>query len=118
MLAGGRIQHPSIDLGCADGALPFEVLVECLQHFEDFALDLVEHGDRSFAADLDREQKISDRDDVAQESRAALSACSWSVWWQVPAERYNARSGRLRCACPESPVNYKDFAGFGGRHPG
>jgi hypothetical protein len=33
---------------------------------KDFALDLVEHGDRSFAADLDREQKVSDRDDVAQ----------------------------------------------------
>jgi hypothetical protein len=115
--------------GVGGHGLPPVVFVECLQHFKQATLGFVEHGGSGFAADLDREQKISDRDDVAQAVAGALSACSWSVmtapnercrpkptWrrgtgrrrlWQVPAGRSHAGSGRLQVrAQRQTSVNF------------
>jgi hypothetical protein len=50
----------------ASARSPPVVLVDCFHRFEELALDLVQHPDRDLGSGMDRDQKISDRDDVAQ----------------------------------------------------
>src|SRR2546429_4790550 len=63
-----------VNRGVGGHGSPHVVFVECLQHFKQATLGFVEHGDRSFAADLDREQKIAIETTLRNESRAARRA--------------------------------------------
>jgi hypothetical protein len=56
-----------------------KVFVERLQHFDEFVLDPVEHFDRDLGAGLGGDQKSLMLTTSRNESRAALSACPWSL---------------------------------------
>jgi hypothetical protein len=53
---------------CPFHGLPLEILIDCLHRLNKPILNLIEHSDCCLSADLDREQKISDADDVVQRS--------------------------------------------------